>query len=258
MKHFSPSSPASNFYERIIFGCLNRIPLGFYTGLLISIGLAASSLIAVQTCANEMAIPPPKSNAGRPQLLDPEMQKAIIDSLPRPSMDTTPVVITSRGKSYRIPRNYLWNLGSIPEIRVTAPGFPIAGFQPLTEATRACFGSLQQGWNAGCQAIDFLLEPGGVQPVEKQMSYVRTRDNALPKNGPFGYEFYDYERGNATDDELVEWSKRRTFHVTYTKIHNGRRVLFECTVIFKKINNKLYQEIIACYDKFELLDGNGE
>ena len=222
-------------------------------GLVVIVWVVAAFLVAARYYPRESGPTAQNSNTGKPPYIHPEMQKAIIESLPNASTDETPVVIKIWGQSYRLPRNYLWNKGSFPEIRVTAPGFPIAGFQPLTEATAACFGSLQQGWNAGCQAVEFIPSQG-MFSAEQQLAFVqRIRKDAAPKNGPFGYDFYDDIRAYYSGDVHFFGDLRTE---TYTKIHNGRRVIFECTISLKKIDNKLNRHLVYCHDNFELLDGN--
>jgi len=89
---------------------ISRLLYGFaflgYAGLVVIVWVAAAMLVAARYYPREAGPTAQTSNTGKHPFIDPEMQKAIIESLPNASTDETPVVIKIRGQSYRLPRNY--------------------------------------------------------------------------------------------------------------------------------------------------------
>jgi hypothetical protein len=118
---------------------------------------------------------------------------------PKPSLDTTSVVIKVADVTYRIPRNYLTTTGDIPTIRLAWPRL-----EPLKEDNRECFGSINQGNKAGCYFFEFHIlgsrgpGPGGRALTNEEMFQNSIRSKSTtPRDGPFGYQIYSIGPSNA-------------------------------------------------------------
>lgn len=115
---------------------------------------------------------------------------------PKPSFDTTPVIIRVVDVTYRIPRNYLSKLPPAnPALKVTFPGF-----KPLTEETRDCFDPKWQHQNPGvCTAFEFILlgslgpAPGGraYTASERLENIKKNIPGVVRRPGPHGYDIYE-------------------------------------------------------------------
>ncbi|WP_400770199.1 hypothetical protein [Methylosinus sporium] len=246
------NTPAQNYWRdgsRIAAIAAFNAVAGFSAVIGLSLSVCAQTTYAPQ-------LPSHAPKTAHPPLIDREMQKAIIDAIPRPSFDTTPVILKVRNATYRIPRNYLSDLSSIPVVKVTVPGpgFTVPAFQPLTEANQACFGSLQRGWDAGCQSDEFILGSGKTGlSAEKQFEWAMQHvANKTPLQGPFGYEFYDNGVDKLSKDEKLAPVPR---HQYYAKYHNDHMVFFECLIDYKLIGSETTKHIIFCEDNFKLYDG---
>jgi hypothetical protein len=108
---------------------------------------------------------------------------------PKPSFDQTPVEVTVVAVTYRIPRNYLTDLGpQLPAIRLAWPGL-----HPLTQENQNCFGSVAQGKRAGCTFFKFRVRGSGGRLLGNSEKFEYSQ-KTFPKHGtrqgPFGYEIH--------------------------------------------------------------------
>jgi hypothetical protein len=154
----------------------------------------------------------------------------------RPSTDTTLTPVTVGSINYLIPRDYI-TYRLILTIRVTVPGYKVPAFQPPTESTRGCFGSINQGRQSGCQSIPFSIEtPYTIPHRELLRRASKLFRDPKPRN-VLGYDVYDTGPPTARTE-------------TYTKIANGDLVFFRCdTFNFARASE-------VCDDRFSLIDGN--
>jgi hypothetical protein len=157
---------------------------------------------------------------------------------PKPSLDTTPVVIKVVDITYRIPRNYLTTTVDIPTIRLTWPRL-----EPLNEDNRECFGSINQGNKAGCYFFEFHIlgsrgsGPGGrsLTNEERFQNVRKPFPNADRRKDAFGYEIYSV----GPPHSRTEWYRQETpdlFFVCMTSGGQGKSTV--------------------CQDHFRLRDGN--
>jgi hypothetical protein len=116
---------------------------------------------------------------------------------PQPSMDTTPVSVKVGDISYKIPRNYIWNLHfDFPVLKVTYPGF-----RPLTAETRECFDSKPRA-APGCTALELNLRlwlPNKPR-FENLMKLVPSEQKASARRNVDGYAIYDLGPKNARQE----------------------------------------------------------
>ena len=173
--------------------------------------------------------------------LDRELWKKSQGLRPRPSTDTTPVVVKVEKYTYRIPRNYLVRMFN-PTIKVTIQGYKIPAFEPLTDETRDCFGSILQGERAGCQSAEFAIEfPYTVthrELLERNSDLFRNKE---PRKGPFGYDIYDIGPENARTEVYTKKDKKEDKDI----------IFFRCQIFDN--NGK---RAAVCNDRFPLIDGN--
>ena len=98
----------------------------------------------------------PVKSASQPDLQAVKKQLEVFND--RRSTDPTPIDFDKGKPRYRIPRNYIVNMGNwnpdtmnnLVELRVTFPGF-----KPLTEETRDCLTQPPLYWPKGCVPIQF-------------------------------------------------------------------------------------------------------
>jgi len=152
-----------------------------------------------------------------------ELQKAIISSLPRPSLDTYPVEFSVGGINHRVPRNYLatmddWNGGpqGIVTLRVNLPDL-----KPYSQETFNCFTAKPLDRPPGCEPFSFrIYGPGGPAPASGAEAFEWSRHlfhSQVPIEGPYGLEKYEVGPDNA----------RAEF---YRKADDDRAPLYACKI----------------------------
>jgi hypothetical protein len=145
-----------------------------------------------------------------------EIQKAIIASLPRASLDTYPVEFSVGGIHYRVPRNYLttmedWSGG--PQGLVTLR-INLSDLKPYSQDTFNCFTAKPLDRPPGCEPFSFrVYGPGGPSPASGAEAFERSRNlfrSQIPIQGPYGFEMYEVGPDNAraefyrkTDDDRL-------------------------------------------------------
>jgi hypothetical protein len=121
----------------------------------------------------------------------------------------------------------------IPAIRVTFPGF-----QPLTEETRKCFGSIAQSEQVGCTSIEFRLFGRGLTTREMFENIRKTIPDVVARPEPFGYAVYDEGPAEARIEN-------------YVKEYNNTFIFFYCM-----LSDYHGTRGAVCDDGFQLDDGN--
>ncbi len=124
--------------------------------------------------------------------VDQELWKKSQVFQPKPSFDMTPVTVKVVAVTYRIPRNYLTDLGpQLPTIKLAW-----LGLRPLTKENQQCFGSVAQGKKAGCTSFNFLIRGPGIPGVRllSNSEKFENSQKSFPKLGTrlgrFGYEIH--------------------------------------------------------------------
>jgi hypothetical protein len=115
---------------------------------------------------------------------------------PQPSMDTKPVSVKVGDISYKIPRNYIWNLHfTFPVLKVTYPGF-----QPLTEETRGCFDPKRAGPGCTTLELNLRLSLPNNRRFDNLMKLVPSEQRESSRRNVDGYEVYDLGPENARQE----------------------------------------------------------
>jgi hypothetical protein len=167
----------------------------------------------------------------------------------RPSTDSTPIYFDKGKPKYRIPRNYIVNMGNwdidsmnnLITLRVTYPGF-----KPLTDETRDCLTKPPLYWPKGCVPIQFWI---GVNGLREENSHVLTdeqrfnnmRDvfhSQVPKPGPDGFEMYETGPDDARIESYRKKLSDRTIYIScgLIQIKNGKRWA-QCDDLFSPLAN---------------------
>ncbi len=171
--------------------------------------LLAVVVVAAPAVADDLA-------AGRK-----ELQKAIIASFPRPSLDTYPVEFSVGGIHYRVPRNYLttmedWNGGpqAVVTLRVNLPDL-----KPYSKETFNCFTAKPLDRPPGCEPFSFRINgPDGPSPPEVFERVRHLFHSQAPIEGPYGFEKYEVGPDNAR----IEYY--------YGKADNGQIPFYVCKI----------------------------
>jgi hypothetical protein len=175
-----------------------------------ALGCVAGAWLTPLAMADDLpdSTPPPIAN-GPPGFRD--IWEKSQGLRPKPSSDTSPVLIDKLGAKYNIPRNFLVYLpGALTyaTLKITIPGF-----NPLTDETRACFEHRQ----ADCEPLEIAIGSGY---VPGRIAFERMSDlfrNKEPNKYPYGYDEYDVGDDNG-----------RTEH--YTKEIGANFIYFSCFV----------------------------
>jgi hypothetical protein len=194
-------------------------------GLSRELGYACASVFAVAFIAPPIfaSVAADELDAGRR-----ELQKAIILSLPRPSLDTYPVQFSVGDIHYRVPRNYLttmedWNGGpqAVVTLRVNLPDL-----EPYSKETFNCFTPKPLDRPSGCEPFSFRINgPVGPSPAEVFERVRHLFHSQVPIEGPYGFEKYEVGPDNAR----AEYYYRRVdndqapFYVCQIFDNRGRR-----------------------------------
>jgi hypothetical protein len=163
-----------------------------------------------------------------------EMQKGIISSWPRPSVETDPVEFSVGGIGYRTPRNYLatmenWSGG--PQALVTI-SINLPDLKPRSDETLAYFTAKWPSQLPGCEPFSFVINPPGGPSAEKAFE----RSKALfkrqsPTAGPSGFEKYE----TSPPDARTEY---------YRGIENGITRFYYCHFASSKGDSGLRHYIL--------------